>query len=102
VNFFAGEELAFRLANSYSLETGPDAGHLESNIRISDLTENHLGLRDLRSEPATLYSLNRASGDGETAGPAETGGTGETGAAPADSSAPEDGSADSFTVVDGE
>ena len=98
----AGEELAFRLANSYSLETGPDAGHLESNIRISDLTENHLGLRDLRSEPATLYSLNRASGDGETAGPAETGGTGETGAAPADGSAPEDGSADSFTVVDGE
>ena len=55
----AGETMKYRVVNSYTLETGETWDRLNTNIRISDLSEKHLGLRDLRTETLTVYSLTR-------------------------------------------
>lgn len=90
----AGEEMLFRMPDSYSLETGKSAGEMANTIRVSDLTEGHLGLRDLRSDPPTLYSLTRSDGNAEDGAAANQAENPETN--------PEAGGSEDFTVADEE
>lgn len=74
----AGETMVFRVADSYTLETGETAEKLGTSIRISDLSDNHLGLRDLRKQTLTVYNLTRV-GNVEKAPAATKEGTADNG-----------------------